>query len=151
MCDTLKVEKIKDGTVIDHIPATRALNCLKFIGLEEGKSTILALNVTSARQGRKDILKLENVFPDKEIIDKIALIAPSATINTIKDFQVVEKRKVEYPKRIVGGIICINPNCSTRNEPNIKSKYMVESIEPLKLRCEYCDRFLIERDVISQF
>ena len=90
----LKVKPIENGTVIDHIPANKALQVLKILGLpKEGTNVTLAMNVHS-KLGFKDIVKFENRELGPTEIDKIALIAPDATINIIRDFEIVSKDQV---------------------------------------------------------
>ncbi len=147
---TLLVTKIKDGTVIDHIPAGLALTVLRILGIrgDEGYRVAIVMNVESTRMGRKDIVKLENFYPKYEDITKIALAAPTATVNTIKDYEVVDKRKVSIPDVIEGILTCPNPTCITRKpmEP-VRSKFRVASKSPLRLRCVYCGAEL-DRDAI---
>ncbi len=138
----LKVQPIKDGTVIDHITPGNALKVLKILGLlEKQPDSIIsiAMNVVGKR-GKKDIVKIENRELDPEEVNKIALIAPNATINIIRNYEVVEKRKVTIPDEIIGIVKCANPNCiSNTNEP-IQPKFIVKSRNPLKIKCFYCDR-----------
>ncbi|QOJ79163.1 aspartate carbamoyltransferase regulatory subunit [Infirmifilum lucidum] len=142
MEDRLIVRKIKDGTVIDHIPAGRALDVLKILGIsgKEGMTVALVMNVESRKLGRKDIVKIENRFLKPEEVDKIALIAPTATINIVRDYEVVEKRRVVVPDEIVGILKCVNPLCISNSprEP-VVPRIAVVSRQPLKLRCTYCD------------
>jgi aspartate carbamoyltransferase regulatory subunit len=93
--------------------------------------------------GRKDIVKVENRELKPEEVDKIALIAPQATINIIRDLEVVEKHKVYLPKSIEGIIRCANPNCISNvvREPVI-SKFVTVSEDPLRFRCFYCERMI---------
>ena len=149
----LRVSKIREGTVIDHIPAGRALSVLRLIGItgREGYVVTVAMNVRSGKLGRKDLVKVENLMMKPEQVDKLTLIAPTATVNIIKDYSVVEKRRVSIPDRIVGIVRCINPNCVTRkeNEP-VKSSFTVVDKSPLRLRCDYCGRYVTELDIITQ-
>jgi aspartate carbamoyltransferase regulatory subunit len=140
----VKVTPIKNGTVIDHITPGMALNVLKIIGIPDTgvQSTVSVLmRVPSRKVKFKDIVKVEDRELDASQVDKIALIAPNATINIIRNYNVVEKHHVETPKEIVGLVRCENPNCIT-NKPRepVKSKFTVVSHEPLQLRCGYCDR-----------
>jgi aspartate carbamoyltransferase regulatory subunit len=149
----LLVTKIKDGTVIDHIPAGRALTVLRILGIrgDEGLRVAVVMNVESTRMGRKDIVKLENFYPRFEDITKIALIAPTATVNRVKDYAVVEKRPVEVPPVIEGLLTCPNPTCITRrpSEP-VKSRFIVVSRSPLRLRCYYCGSEIDETTVLKE-
>lgn len=122
----LKVPLIKDGTVIDHITAGNAVKVLHIIGIPKGSSSIVsvAMNVKS-KMGKKDIVKVENRELDSKEVDKIALIAPKATINIIRDYEVAKKHKVELPGKIVGIVKCANPTCvSNTNEP-VESRFKV--------------------------
>lgn len=144
----LKVQPIKDGTVIDHITPGNALKVLKILGIAEKQpdSVIsIAINVTGKR-GKKDILKIENRELDAREVNKISLIAPNATINIIRNTEVVEKRRVEIPDEIVGIVKCANPNCISNKKEPVEPKFIVKSKNPLKIKCYYCER---EPDDIS--
>ncbi|MCC5998152.1 MAG: aspartate carbamoyltransferase regulatory subunit [Thermofilum sp.] len=153
MSEELLVRKIRDGTVIDHIPAGRALDVLKILGLsgKEGSTIAIVMNVPSKKLGRKDIVKVEGKFLEPKEVDEIALIAPTATINIVKDFRVLEKRRVQVPGEIKGLLRCPNPNCvtNTKREP-IETKFKLVSITPLKLKCYYCEDIVTEEQVIQQ-
>ena len=140
----LLISPIRNGTVIDHITAGEALNVLKIIGITgtTSESVSVATNVLSAKMGRKDIVKIENRELRKEEVDRIALIAPQASINIIRDFRVFEKKGVEKPACLIGVVRCPNPGCiSNTNEP-IESKFEVQA---KGLHCLYCD-WMILRD-----
>ena len=145
----LKVAKIRDGVVIDHIPVGKAGKCMSVLGLCKGVM-IIGSNLPSGKYEKKDILKLENLFPSENTLNMIALVAPNATINIIRNSETVEKRKVKYPKEITGMIKCINQKCATIGEKYLTSKFTIESVEPLKLRCKYCDKSLNEENVLTQ-
>jgi aspartate carbamoyltransferase regulatory subunit len=141
----LKVVPIRNGTVIDHITAGQALNVLKILGIHAGTDAALsvAMNVRSKQMGRKDIVKVEDRELKPEEVDKIALIAPNATINIIRDSEVVEKHKVFLPQSIEGIIRCANPNCisNVEREP-VVSRFTTISEQPLRFRCVYCERMI---------
>uniref|UniRef100_A0A7C1CFA2 Aspartate carbamoyltransferase regulatory chain n=1 Tax=Thermofilum adornatum TaxID=1365176 RepID=A0A7C1CFA2_9CREN len=153
MSEELLVRKIRDGTVIDHIAAGRALDVLKILGLsgKEGSTIAIVMNVPSKKLGRKDIVKVEGKFLEPKEVDEIALIAPTATINIVKDFRVLEKRRVQVPGEIKGLLRCPNPNCvtNTKREP-IETRFKLVSIAPLKLKCYYCEDIVTEEQVIQQ-
>ena len=150
---TLRVSKIKNGTVIDHITSGHALDVVKILGItgKSGNIVTIAMNVPSKRMGKKDIVKIEGRELKAEEVDKIALIAPNATINIIRDYKVVEKKRVQLPKIIKNIVRCANPACiSNSNEP-VQPTFYVESQEPLYLKCHYCG-YLMERDeILKQF
>jgi aspartate carbamoyltransferase regulatory subunit len=148
----LRVSKIKDGTVIDHINGGYALDVVKILGItgKENRVMTIAINVPSKRLGMKDIVKIEGRGLSSRELNKIALVAPHATINIIRDYTVVEKVEVKLPKAIEGVIKCVNPGCiSNSNEP-AEAKFYVESDEPLVLKCHYCGYILEKVDVLGQ-
>lgn len=144
----LRVRPIVNGSVIDHITAGQALNVLKILGINGSTRSVVSvlINVPSGDMGAKDVVKVEGRELDPDEFDTIALIAPKSTINIIRNYEVVEKFRVDMPK-IVGGIIrCGNPNCiSNTNEP-VNSKFIVESEDPVILRCSYCE-FVLDKDI----
>ncbi len=145
----MKVRKIKNGTVIDHIPAGKSLSVLKILNLDKYNDTVLlAMNVPSKKMGKKDILKIENKELKEEEVNKISLIAPEATINIIRDYNVVEKRKVEIPNIIEGIIKCNNYNCITNYE-KVKTRFIVERKNPIRVRCYYCERVMYENEILN--
>ncbi|MEM0016191.1 MAG: aspartate carbamoyltransferase regulatory subunit [Saccharolobus sp.] len=150
--EELIVSKIKDGTVIDHIPAGRALSVLKILGIkgDEGYRIALVMNVESKKIGKKDIVKIEGREIDDKEAELISLIAPSATINIIRDYVVVEKKHIVIPKRIKGLIKCPNPQCITNNDVEAESVFVTISTKPLKLKCVYCEVYITEDDVARQ-
>ena len=90
----MKVNMIENGTVIDHIPAGKATKVLDLLKAS-GEITLIAMNVGSSKMGKKDVLKMENKFLSPDEMKKVAAIAPTATINTIKNFNIVEKKKIK--------------------------------------------------------
>jgi len=96
------------------------------------------MNVPSSR-GRKDILKIEDRELDPTEVNKIALIAPNATINIVREYEVARKERVELPEKVSGLVKCPNPNCVTNHEP-VRTQFLVVHRDPVRLRCGYCDR-----------
>ncbi|MCD6242089.1 aspartate carbamoyltransferase regulatory subunit [Candidatus Bathyarchaeota archaeon] len=150
---TLRVSKIKDGTVIDHITSGHALDVAKILGITGKKGSIvtIAMNVPSGKLGRKDVVKIEGRELKAEEVDKIALIAPYATINIIRDYKVVEKKRVQLPKIIKDIVKCANPACISNSREPIQPKFYVESQEPLYLKCHYCGYIMDREEVLKQF
>lgn len=148
----LRVSKIKDGTVIDHINGGYALDVVKILGItgRENRVMTIAINVPSKLLRVKDIVKIEGRALSSRELNRIALVAPHATINIIRDYAVVEKLVVKLPSVIEGVIKCVNPSCiSNSNEP-AQAKFYVESDEPLILRCHYCGYIMEKTDVLRQ-
>ena len=86
----LQVEAIKNGTVIDHIPAQVGIKVLKLFAMDKSKQRVtIGLNLPSSALGYKDLLKIENTFINEQQANKLALYAPHATVNQIEDYQVV--------------------------------------------------------------
>lgn len=144
----LRVKPILNGTVIDHIEAGQALNVLKILGISGRTKAVVSvlMNVPSGAMGAKDVVKVEDRELEPEEVDTIALIAPRATINIIRNYEVIKKFRVEMPRTVVGVIRCGNPNCiSNSNEP-VGSRFLIESNYPVLLRCAYCE-FVLDRDI----
>ena len=148
----LKVSKIKDGTVIDHIRGGYALDVVKILGItgKEKKVMTIAINVPSERFDVKDIVKIEGKALSSQEVNRIALVAPHASINFIHDYVVVKKLEVELPKTIEGIIKCINPCCISNSDEPVLSKFYVKTEEPLMLKCHYCGVILEQADVLKQ-
>ncbi len=148
--EELRVRSIKNGTVIDHITAGNALNVLKILGIAGGTQAIVSvvMNVPSERSatGRKDIVKIEDRELIPEEVDKIALIAPQATINIIRDYEVAQKNTVILPDVITSIVKCPNLNCISNSDEPIYSKFKV--LDSFVLRCVYCES-VINRDIAA--
>jgi aspartate carbamoyltransferase regulatory subunit len=143
----LKVKPIRNGTVIDHIAGGQALNVLKILGISgtTDATVSVVMNVESRKLGKKDIVKVEDRELKEEEVNRIALIAPDATINIIRDFLVVEKHLVDLPDLIMGVVRCQNPSCISNTEEPIKSRMLVKAKNPVMLRCVYCEQPIMER------
>jgi aspartate carbamoyltransferase regulatory subunit len=143
----LLISPIRNGTVIDHISGGEALNVLKIIGITGAttESISVATNVKSGKVGKKDIVKIENRELRKDEVDRIALIAPKASINIIRNYEVFEKKGVETPKLLIGIVRCPNPGCITNTNEPIQSKFEVVHNG---VHCLYCD-WMITKDIAS--
>jgi len=150
---TLRVTKIRDGTVIDHITSGHALDVVKIMGItgRTGGVVTVAMNVPSKKLGVKDMVKVEGRELNSKEVDKIALLAPHATINIVRDYKVVEKQLVKLPSAIRGTVKCANPACVSNSSEPIQSTFYVEREEPLRLRCHYCGYIMEKQDVLNQF
>ncbi|MDH7517920.1 MAG: aspartate carbamoyltransferase regulatory subunit [Candidatus Thermoplasmatota archaeon] len=137
----LKVTPIKDGTVIDHITPGNAVKVLRILKIPESTTSVVsvAINVIG-KKGKKDIVKIENRELDPKELDKIALIAPKATINIIRDYEVVKKHKVELPDEVIGIAKCSNPTCISNAREPVQSRFQVICKDPPRIRCYYCER-----------
>lgn len=137
----LKIQPIKDGTVIDHITAGQAVNVLRILRIPESTTAVVsvAMNVNS-KIGRKDIVKVEKRELDIHEVNKISLISPKATINIIREYEVIEKRKVQLPDEIVGIVKCSNPTCISNAREPVQSRFHVVCKDPPRIKCYYCER-----------
>lgn len=136
---TLSVSAIKDGSVIDHITAGQALAIVRHLEFSSAQVTI-GLNLKSASMGTKDLIKLEGVFLSPLQANQIAVFAPTATVNIIKNYKVAEKFRVELPPMIHGLLDCPNPRCITHTEPTTTSFKVEENNSHVLLRCSYCEK-----------
>ncbi|MDG6996166.1 MAG: aspartate carbamoyltransferase regulatory subunit [Nitrososphaerota archaeon] len=148
----LLIRRIKEGTVIDHIKAGEALHVLRILGItgKEGEIVSVAMNVPSAKIVKKDVIKVANRFLKSEETDKLALVAPLATVNIIKNYKVSEKRKVELPNVFKGLLKCPNPTCvsNLEREPIVPTIDVVDKEAPL-LRCRFCQRLISAGESLS--
>jgi len=138
----IRVTPIKNGTVIDHIPSGRALKVLRILGItgEVSSTVTVAMHVPSKAMGWKDIVKVEDRELHPKEVDKIALIAPKASVNVIRNYNVAEKHVVKTPDRVVGLLRCGNPNCITNQREPVETEFLTRAVEPLTLACKYCER-----------
>ena len=140
----LMVRRIKEGTVIDHIDegkGIQVLNALRIDG-KDGSLITIALNVPSGKSKKKDIIKVENKFLKDDDTNKIAVIAPKATINIIKNYKLIEKRRVSLPNEIDRIFRCSNPDCITNSTEHMESVMDLIDKETMILKCRYCSRIL---------
>lgn len=143
----LEVRAIENGTVIDHIPADCLFKIINIMGLEKETNRItFGTNLESKRMGTKAIIKINGRFCRPEEINRIAIVAPHAVVNIIKDFEVVEKLPVVVPRSIEGFIKCANPKCITNNEPVMTSFAVVKNGE-ISLRCRYCEKTTYQNQI----
>jgi len=136
----LSVSAIKEGTVIDHIPASALFKVVSILNLDKLDTMIsIGNSLESKKLGKKGIIKLSNVFFQDNDINKIALVAPRAKLNIIRNYEVVEKKVVAIPDEIVGIVKCVNPKCITNNEL-VNTRFEVVSKSEVKLKCHYCEK-----------
>ena len=140
--EELMVAAIKNGTVIDHIPSGKLFEVVSLLRLAEVQtgSIMIGCNLASGKMGTKSIIKIADKFFEDDELNKLALLAPEATVNVIRDFKVVEKKKVELPKEISGIAKCMNPKCVTNHQP-IKTKFAtIQEGDKISLKCHYCEK-----------
>ena len=143
----LKVSAIEEGTVIDHIPTDATFKVAEILNLENHKGFVsIATNLQSKSIGGKGIVKVGGKSLTQEEVNKIAIVAPDATVNIIKNYGVREKIKVKSPDVIDNVVKCSNPVCITNNE-QISTKFYVVKKDPLKIKCHYCERSMGKDDI----
>ena len=143
MSEMRRVTAIRNGTVVDHIPSGYAMQVIRILRINTDRATpvSLVMNVPSDKLGRKDVLKIEDRELDQEDLDRLALIAPAASIAIIRNHAVAEKMRVELRDNLVNIAKCSFPNCITKsNREPLPQRMKVVSREPLEIRCYYCGR-----------
>ncbi len=143
----LEVSAIEEGTVIDQIASNstfKVANILNIQGIDQ--VVLVGVNLSSKKLGKKGIIKIGGKSLTQEEVNKIALIAPDATVNIIEDSELVRKFKVAIPDSIEGIVKCFNPNCVS-NHQKIQSRFHVINKNPIKIRCHYCERLMGTDDI----
>lgn len=142
----LAVAALENGTVIDHIPSNALFKVVRLLGLENTANHVtIGNNLPSKRMGSKGIIKIADVTFPEQTLNRIAIIAPGAVVNIIRNFEVVEKRTVELSETLEGIVKCGNPKCITNNEP-MTTRFEVTSREPVTLTCHYCGKKVNSED-----
>lgn len=138
------VAAIENGTVIDHIPSEKTYEVANILGLQNLKTVVtIGYNYLSKKIGHKGITKVEDKFFTDEEISRLSVVAPNVVLNIIRNYEVVEKKKVVTPNELQGIIKCNNPKCITNNEP-MKTVFHVIDKENGIIKCHYCDK---EQDI----
>ena len=146
----MQVEAIKNGTVIDHIPAQIGIKVLKLFSMDKSEQRVtVGLNLPSSALGHKDLLKIENVFISEEQASKLALYAPHATVNQIENYEVVKKLALDLPEQINNVFECPNSNCITHDEPVETSFKVFEKKDNVRLKCKYCEK-VFSREIVTE-
>ena len=135
----MNVDSIRDGVVIDHITAGRAMTLYNLLALSECDGSVAVLmNVPSKKLGRKDIIKIECPI-DYIDLDILGFIDHNITVNIIKDSRIVEKMDLKLPKSVVNVIKCKNPRCITSVEQELDQIFILTDEEKEVYRCRYCE------------
>ncbi len=134
----MRIDSIKNGIVIDHIPAGRGMRLYELLGLDRLECSVAIIkNAQSSQMGRKDIIKIDADIPVN--LDIIGYVAPNVTINIIRGGELVEKRAIGLPETLVDVIKCKNPRCITSTEQELKHIFRLDDPETRVYRCAYCD------------
>lgn len=144
----LEVRAIENGTVIDHIPANCLFKIIRILDLEnESHRITFGTNLESKHMGTKAIIKINDRFCRQEEINRIAIVAPMAAVNIIRDYKVVEKHAVTLPETVSGFVRCANPKCITNNEPVETSFRVICHENEIALRCKYCEKITHQEQI----
>ena len=145
----LVVSALENGTVLDHIPADKVYKALDILNLKGVENQItIGINLSSRAQGKKGIIKIADKFFEDEELNKLALSAPKATVNVIRNFEVVEKKTLTMPEEIVGIAKCMNPKCITNHQP-IKTRFTtIDNGNEISLLCHYCEKISDTRGIL---
>jgi aspartate carbamoyltransferase regulatory subunit len=144
----LKVSAIRNGTVIDHIPANNLFKVINILSLDHIDNQItFGTNLESKKLGSKAIIKISDKFFIDEEINRIALAAPQAKLNIIREYKVEEKKEVIVPNEFSGIVKCVNPKCITNND-QVKTKFRVISKSDVSLKCHYCEKITDQEHMV---
>ena len=135
--DMLKVARIENGVVIDHIATGKGMEIYRLLGLDSFETPVIILkNVDSKTYGKKDIIKVDgNINVDYDIL---GFVDPKATVSIIKDGEVVEKKTLKLPDKLSNVIKCKNPRCITTTETDMKHLFNLTDANLGVYRCTYC-------------
>ncbi len=144
----LQVAALESGTAIDHIPSDQLFKVVKLLRLHELENSItIGNNFDSKKMGTKGIIKISDKFFEEDEINRIALVAPKVKLNIIKNYEVVEKKRVTLPDVLTGIVQCNNPKCITNNEP-MSTQFDVVDKDKVILKCHYCEIKIKKEDII---
>lgn len=143
----LEVSAIEEGTVIDQIANESTFKVANILNTQNLDQVVLiGFNLSSKKLGKKGIIKIGGKLLTQEEVNKISLIAPDATVNIIKDSEVVKKFTVDIPDSIEEVMKCFNPNCVS-NHQKILRRFHVINKNPVRIRCHYCERHMGVDDI----
>ncbi|MCD6039300.1 MAG: pyrI [Gammaproteobacteria bacterium] len=141
MSKTLPVSAIENGTVIDHIRSGQAPRIMHLLNVLQSKNKVtVGLNLPSKLIGLKDLLKIENRVLTNDEANEIVIFAPEATINIIKNFEVIQKITTHLPQTIPHVFLCPNPVCITHKESMESFFHIEDQGKQIKLICHYCEK-----------
>jgi aspartate carbamoyltransferase regulatory subunit len=142
------VAALENGTAIDHIPSENLFKVASLLELDKMNNRItIGNNLTSKKMGSKGMIKIADKFFEEDEINRIALVAPHVVLNIIRDYEVVEKKCINLPDKLVGIVKCNNPKCITNNEPML-TRFDVIDRESVTLKCQYCERKINKENIL---
>jgi aspartate carbamoyltransferase regulatory subunit len=145
--ERMLVNRIEEGTVIDHIPdwkadtASRVLRLDKLARMQADISVAILQNVVSTKLGRKDIIKIDKWHVDEGDADILGLVFPDITVNYIDEGK-VSKYSPRVPDLIEGRLKCPELLCiSNADREPVVTKFSTLKKDKL-LQCHYCDALI---------
>ena len=140
------VDRIENGIVIDHMQPGKSLIVMDLLNLaghdflNSNRVIAVAMNVRSSEKGKKDVLKISDFELSSPLKERLGLLIPEATLNIIKDFEVLEKIPFELPDTIIG-LNCPSDTCITNLRENVEKKFVVQQMKQrVTLKCKFCDQ-----------
>ena len=134
----MNIDSVRNGVVIDHITAGNGARLYELLGLDRLTCTVAFIrNVPSKKMGRKDIIKVDGDVTLN--LDVIGYVDPAATVNIIRDGELVEKRNIAMPLQLVNVIKCKNPRCITTTEQELDHIVRLTDPDEKVYRCIYCE------------
>lgn len=134
----MNIDSIKNGIVIDHITASKAMQLYSMLGLDKLDCSVAIIkNVVSKKMGKKDIIKIDSAIDLN--LDVLGYVCPNVTVNIIRDGELAEKRHIDVPQRLINIIKCKNPRCIVTTEQEINHIFVLTDKENMEYRCIYCD------------
>lgn len=144
----LQVSAIENGTVIDHIPADKLFDVINVLGIDKMDNAMtFGTNLRSSKLSKKAIVKIWDKFLEDDEVNKLALVAPDAKINIIRDYEVVEKKLVKVPEHVEAIVKCMNPKCITNHE-HVRTRFDVINTSPIVLKCHYCEKLTDQKHIV---
>lgn len=144
----LQVAALENGTAIDHIPSEQLFKVASLLELDKMSNRItIGNNLRSKKMGTKGMIKIADKFFAEDEINRIALLAPNVVLNIIRDYEVVEKKRISLPSQLMGVVKCNNPKCITNNEP-MPTLFEVIDKEKVTIKCHYCERKINKEDIL---
>lgn len=134
----MKIDSIVNGIVIDHITAGQGMKIYKLLHLDRLDSSVAIIkNVPSGKMGKKDIIKVADKIDID--VDVIGFVDPNATINIIRGGELVEKKQIDLPEKLVNVVMCKNPRCISSTEQELPHVFNLTDRENRVYRCRYCE------------
>ena len=135
----MNIGHIENGIVLDHITAGNGMNIYNVLNLGKLDCTVaLIKNADSPKLGKKDIIKISTMLDID--LDVLGYLDPGITVNIIQDGEVVERKHLALPERVVGVIKCKNPRCITSVEQEVVHEFKLTDPKKGTYRCIYCEQ-----------